>query len=86
MNVNYTILASYGNQAFQVSGWFSTGIRITFPPHPWDDHYLVNVTPQGQGLSLFASFQAISETEAALYFRDTSGTNVSTEFCFNIPQ
>jgi hypothetical protein len=46
----------------------------------------VNVTPQGQGLSLFTSFQAISETEAALYFRDTSGTNVSTDFCFNIPQ
>ena len=85
VNTSYQLVASTGNQAFTVSGLFSTGIRITFPDHPYDDHYTVNMAPRGQGLSLFTSFNATSSGEVALFFRNTSGTNVTTELCFVIP-
>ena len=79
------IIASTGRKAFTVAGAFSTGILIRMPDRPSGTGYTVSATPRAQGASLFVSYNPNFADEAAILFRNTSGTNVATEFSFMIP-
>jgi len=76
-----TVISSTGRHAFTVSGAFGTGLRIGFPSHPDGQNYTTCVTPRTIGI-LNASYEPISAGECAFFFRNVSGVQLNTEFCF----
>ena len=76
-----TTISSTGRHAFTVAGTFGTGIRIGFPSHPDGLNYTAFVTTRTVGI-LNASYEPNSAGEYAFFFRNVSGVQLSTEFCF----
>ena len=73
-----------GQAGLTLAGLFSTGLLTRFPGRADDTSYSISLTPQGQGVSVFSSFNPISAGEVAVWFRNTSGANVAIEFCFTV--
>jgi len=75
-------VACTSKHAFTTAGGFSTGVLIRFPDHPDGTNYTISVTLRAQGVSLFLSYNPTFPGEVAVWFRNTSGTNVAIDFCF----
>ena len=76
-------MASPGRNAFTLAGTFASGILIRFPSRPNSTNYTALATPRGAA-SLFVSYVPNFAGERAFFFRNTSGANVASEFCFVI--